>query len=28
VRGTVSEVRIKGEAPASPKSKATTEGDK
>jgi len=28
VRGTVSEVRTKGEAPASPKSKATTEDDK
>jgi preprotein translocase subunit YajC len=28
VRGTVSEVRTKGEAPAAPKSKAATEGDK
>ena len=28
VRGTVSEVRTKGESPAAPKSKAATEGDK
>ena len=27
VRGTVSEVRVKGEAPAAPKSKAAAEGD-
>jgi hypothetical protein len=27
VRGTVAEVRVKGEAPAAPKSKAAAEGD-